>query len=143
MRKWQSKMHPAPNSAPKLTVSRVGKAQKTSKNGLKTSKNAHFQPILVEVTGFAPLAARPGEQHTVLFSLRPCFLFSSLSRKPLALLRAAPSCAMAAECFCKQAFLAHVGRSRLHPQIPSVRVSQPKGRTDKKSVRPFGSSDRI
>ena len=61
-----------------------------------------------------------GEQHTVLFSLRPCFLFSSLSRKPLALLRAAPSCAMAAECFCKQAFLAHVGRSRLHPQVPSI-----------------------
>ena len=46
MRKWQSKMHPAPNSGPKLTVSRVGKAQKTAKNGLKTSKNAHFQPIL-------------------------------------------------------------------------------------------------
>ena len=58
MRKWQSKMHPAPNSVPKfvpkLTVSRVGKAQKTVKNGLKTSKNAHFQPILVEVTGFEP-----------------------------------------------------------------------------------------
>ena len=31
------------------------------------------------------------------------------------------SCAMAAEPFCKQVFLAHVGRSRsrLHPQIPS------------------------
>ena len=58
MRKWQSKMHPAPNSVPKfvpkLTVSCVEKAQKTAKNGLKTSKNAHFQPILVEVTGFEP-----------------------------------------------------------------------------------------
>ena len=30
------------------------KGSKNSKKGLKTSKNAHFQPLLVEVTGLEP-----------------------------------------------------------------------------------------
>lgn len=36
--------------------------------------------VLVEATGFAPLAARPGEQPTGLFSLRPSDMFPSNSR---------------------------------------------------------------
>ena len=51
--------------------------------------------VLVEATGFAPLAARPGEQPTGLFSLRPSDMFPSNSR---------------------------ANRSRLHPQIPSMFV---------------------
>ena len=43
---------------------------------------------MVEATGFAPLAARPGEQRTALFSLRPVLQFSNSSRKPLAHARA-------------------------------------------------------
>ena len=39
---------------------------------------------MVEVTGLAPLAARPGEQRTALFSLRPCLPSTRFSRKPFA-----------------------------------------------------------
>ena len=41
-----------------------------------------------------------------------------LTRKPLALLRALPSCVTAAGCLRKRASLARGGRSRLHPRIP-------------------------
>ena len=73
---------------------------------------------MVEVTGLAPLAARPGAQPTglVQFAL---LLFCLLLRSQT-VNSDYVSCAMAAEPFCKQVFLAHVGRSRsrLHPQIP-------------------------
>ena len=48
------------------------------------------------------------------FSLVPVLLV----RKPLALLRALPSCVTAAGCLRKRASLARGGRSRLHPRIP-------------------------
>ena len=49
----------------------------------------------------------------------PCsFVPVLLVRKPLALLRAMPSCVTAAGCFRKRASLARGGRSRLHPRIP-------------------------
>ena len=66
----------------------------TAKNRRPAKADLRF---LVEATGFSPLAARPGEQPTGLFSLRRTIsVFWHFVRKPLA------------------------RRSRLHPQIPSM-----------------------
>ena len=54
----------------------------------KTGTGKNLFPFLVEATGFAPLAARPSEQRTALFSLRSVLQFPSFSRKPLAHARA-------------------------------------------------------
>ena len=41
--------------------------------------------FVAQKEGFAPLAARPGEQHTVLFSLRQsCSVYKQFARKPIA-----------------------------------------------------------
>ena len=76
---------------PKVRTSKLGC---TAKNRRPAKADLRF---LVEATGFSPLAARPGEQPTGLFSLRRTIsVFGHFVRKPLAL------------------------RSRLHPQIPSM-----------------------
>ena len=64
------------------------------------------------------LRGSPKTAHRAVQFAPRSFVPILLVRKPLALLRAMPSCVTAAGCFRKRASLARGGRSRLHPRIP-------------------------